>query len=260
MTKKTAQSASGAKVVSLLDRASGTTIEIKADTKILIEIERPTDEGGTRNALSLGSFVEEVMDDGCLLITMPVHKGAYYPLPRNKPILTYFFIGLRMFSVSVCFQERIVRDKLVYARVKVLNDLQANQRRDCYRLQCQLPVLVDRVLTGSQEPVQEIQPDQPIVCEMINFSDGGMLFSTNEVYDIGEIISLIVDIGSVEPESVNAEVLRVEKPYKGTFKYNIAVKFQHKCQKQKERFYRYIVAQQREKLRQQADESSLHDD
>jgi len=259
MTKKTAQPASGTKVVSLLDRVSGTTIEIKADTKILIEIERPTDEGGTRNALSFGSFVEEVLDDGCLLITMPVHKGAYYPLPRDKPILTYFFIGLRMFSVSVRFLERIVRDKLAYARIRVLNDLQANQRRDCYRLQCLLPVAVERVSKSNPEPAQEAQTAQSYDCEMLNFSDGGILFATDEIFDIGEIINLTFDIGTVEPESITAEVLRVEKPYKGIFKHNIAVKFRHKCQKQKGRFYRYIVVQQRAKLRQQADEGSLND-
>ena len=226
--------------------------EIKADMKILIEIERPDDEGGTRNVLSLGSYVEEVMGDDCLLITLPIYKGSHYLLPRNKPILAYFFIGLRMFSMSIKFLERIVRDELAYAKVQILSDLQPNQRRDCYRLQCLLPVTAERILNNKNEP------PPPITCEMVNFSDGGMLFATNEAFEIGETITLTFDIGKIE--TVVSEVLRVENPYMGIYRYNIAVKFLHECKLQKQRFYRYIVTQQRQKLRQQAEENSLIDD
>ena len=218
--------------------------------KVLIEFERPSDEGGTRNVLSLGSHVEEVIDENCILITMPIYRGAYYPLPLYKPILTYFFIGLRMFSLTVQFQEHIKRDNLLYAKVRILSGLEPNQRRDCYRLQCLLPLTTERVSTNKNES------SSPIICEIINFSDGGMLYATNEVFEIGEIVNLTFDIGTVE--TTIAKILRVEKPYEGIYRYNIAVKFLHKCKLQKQRFYQYIVAQQRQKLQQQAEESYLY--
>jgi len=97
---------------------------------------------------------------------------------------------------------------------------------------------------------------------MINFSDGGVLFATNEEFTIGETVSLTFDIG--ESETIEAEILRFEQATTeaestgaASYRYKAAVKFLHKCQKQKNRFYKYIVAQQREILRKQAEENKL---
>ena len=58
-------------------------IEIKADMKALLEVEQYGGIDGITNRLSLGSYVEEVMPDGCFLVKMPVHKGNNYLLPRS---------------------------------------------------------------------------------------------------------------------------------------------------------------------------------
>jgi len=217
--------------------------KIKPDMKILLEIERKSNDGITRNVLSLGSYVEEVISDNFLLIKMPIHRGYNYLLPRDKPILAYFFIANRMFSLTFQFQDRVARDGLEFARVRILSELQPDQRRDCYRLQCSLPVTVERVAKKRSDP------PPPVTCEMLNFSDGGMLFAVNEEMEMGENMTLSFDIGTAE--TVKAKVLRIETPTEGIYRHNIAVKFLHKCIKQKQRFYRFIVAQQREKLKQQ---------
>jgi len=217
-------------------------IQIVPDTKILLELERPADHEG-RSILSLGSYIEEVITDNLLLIKMPIHRGYNYLLPRDKSIHAYFFMHSRMFSLTLVFLECVQRDNLDYAKVRVLGDLQPGQRRDCFRLQqCTLTATIEREHKG--------EPPPPVHCEIINFSDGGALVATNEEMTTGEVFTMTFDIGTIE--TVKAEVLRIEAPC-GIYKHSIAVKFLHKCKKQKSRFYVFIVQQQRERLRQQAE-------
>jgi len=223
-------------------------VKITADTKMLLEIERPIGDNGTRNILSLGSYIEEVISDDFLLIKMPIHRGYNYLLPRDTPITAYFFMHARMFSLTVQFIERMGRDGLEYAKMRVMSKIQPGQRRDCFRLQqCTLPVMVERVAKRKSD-----QPP-PVECMMLNFSDGGMLLATNASMEVGETLTLFFDIGTAE--TVEADVLRLENPYEGPYRQNVAVRFLHKCIKQKQRFYKYIVTQQRERLRQQAEEA-----
>jgi len=220
-------------------------IQIVPDAKILIELERFADSE-SKSVLSLGSYIEEVLGDNLLLIKMPIHRGYNYPLPRNKPINAYFFMHSRMFSLSFLFLECVERDNLGYAKVRVLGDLQPGQRRDCFRLQeCDMPVLVKREHKDG--------PMMPAYCEIINFSDGGMLIATNEEMTVGEAITLAFDIGTIE--TIKAEVLRIEAPF-GLYNHSIAVRFLHTCKKQKSRFYVFIIQQQRERLRQQSEADS----
>jgi len=219
-------------------------IEIVPDTKILLEIERPADHEG-RSILSLGSYIEEVISDNLLLIKTPIHRGYNYLLPRNKPLHAYFFMHSRMFSLTLQCLESVQRDNLEYAKVRVLSALQPGQRRDCFRLQeCTLPVMLER------HPAPKTDPTPPMPCRLINLSDGGMLIATNHEFTKGETVNITFDIGTVE--TVKAEVLRLESPY-DIYKHTIAVKFLHKCKHQKHRFYVFIVEQQRERLRQQAE-------
>jgi hypothetical protein len=238
-------------------------IEIQADMRVLLEIERLGIGNEIGGRVSLGSYVEEVLSDGVFLIQMPIHRGYHYPLPRNNPIQMYLFAKSRMFSMAVLFVERVERDNLMFAKIRRVGNIMANQRRDCYRLQCTLPLTAERIVDSKAEP------PPPIECRMVNFSDGGVLFNTNEDFDIRDKLTLTFDIGTIE--TVDAEVLRHERaeveaqPQPQTegdeekapvFKYKTAVRFMHKCKKQKDRFYRYIVEQQREIIKRQAEENA----
>ena len=249
-------------------------IEVKADTKILLEIERKNPVDGISDWLSLGSYVEEVLDDNHILIQMPMRRGYYYT-PPNTPVLMYLFAKLRMFSLMVQYVERVERGKLMYAKMRLLSDIQPNQRRACFRLECSLPVMVERtdqtilpaIKTGKNcEAAADGQAagNQEANAQMVNFSDGGMLFATNDDYEVGENVTLsfaltLFSVDGEIPETIDGVVLRVESPYEigGAYKRNIAVKFTHKCKKQKDRFYRFIVEQQREVIKRQAEENIL---
>ena len=266
--------------------------EIKPDMKALLEIEYPSGADGLTNRLSLGSYVEEVMPDGCVLIQVPVYRGFNYPLPRDVPILMYLMSKTCMFSMTVRFIEHIRRDGLTFAKVRGCSDIKPDQRRSCYRLPCELHVTVKRVPANAAYRANQVPP--PLSeSQMINFSDSGMLFAANETFDFGDKVNLAFDIGT--DETIAAEVLRCERVGRAetepknnadagnietnpiatgttttdslsiateevkTYRYKIAVKFAHKCKKQKDRFYKYIVNQQFERIKRQAEQNALRE-
>jgi len=79
---------------------------------------------------------------------------------------------------------------------------------------------------------------------MLNFSDGGMLFASDEHFRIGEKIMLFFDTSKAE--SVFGTVCRTGR---GKYKHRTAVTFGSMSRAQKDRFYKFIVEQQIEQRR-----------
>ena len=238
------------------------SVAIQPDMKILLELKQANGTDGDVTHLSLGSYVEEVMPDGCLLIKMPVHKGSYYSLPQYKPVLIHLFAQSRMYSFTVRFVDRVKRGNLLYAMVRQLSDVKPNQRRDCFRLQCTLPITIERQPTddngendGSTANAANTEKRPPIHGKMINLSDGGTAFITNETFETGEIITLTFDIGTIE--TLDAKVLNFDKTGDKEYRHKVSVKFNHQCKHQKDRIYKYLVSQQLEILRKVGTDSEL---
>lgn len=222
------------------------TVEIKPGMKIALEVRLKNSTDGMENVLSLCSIVEEILDDDCLLIQMPMHQGYYYPLPIDDEIAMYFFLEPMMYSLPVQFQEQIWQENLLYAKVLRSGKISSYQRRNCYRLPCSFPITVERQPMPEKNSTPEFQTIQG---KTINFSDGGMLFSSDEYIEKGEKITLTFNIGSTE--TVKAMVFRTEKNTEGNYKFKTAVQFliKDKDAAQKQRFYRYIVEKQLEERR-----------
>ena len=259
--------------------------EIKSDMKVLLVIESKSGADGLANRITLSSYVEEVMPDGTILIQVPVYRGYNYPLPRDEPILMYLLSKSRMYSMTAWFLERVRHDGLMFARMGRCSPIKPDQRRDCYRLPCELPVLVERATAYKCRAEPPISNE----CKMINFSDGGMLFAAHEAFEIGEKVTLAFDIGT--DEAITAKVLRCERLERSkqiesvplatiqnplmeseataessetihelesnTNRYKTAVQFIHKCKKQKSRFCKFIALQQRKKIKEQMGQEAL---
>jgi len=218
--------------------------EIIAGLRVSLDIELKNDPNGMRNTLTLSSAVEELMEDRRILIQMPVYQGYHYPLPRDDVILMKFFIDSEMYAVKVRFEERVDLDGFVFAKVLRTGKVKPHQRRDCYRLPYSTPITVERMWINERELYPE---RQPTVGQMINFSDGGMLFATDENIEKGEKITVTFDLGTVE--TIEGLALRTERIEDGKFLFRVAVRFRNKDKAQKNRFYRYIVEKQLEELR-----------
>jgi len=226
-------------------------VRIKEDMKVSLGIEH--NDGKSRKTISLSSIIEEVLDDGCLVVHMPMYKRNYYPLEIDSTFLMHFFVGSRMYATPVQYEGRFRNGNFVYAKLRRLGGIENSQRRHCYRLPCSLPVTIERHAANENH-----QPDEENAAncgegQMIDFSDGGMLFATNENIERGEKISLSFDIGTVE--TVEAVTLRVERTMGEEYRYKAAVQFHRMEKTQKNRLYKYIADAQREMRKRQVEDA-----
>lgn len=218
-----------------------TDISLNADTRVSLNIQLRSGGREVINTLSLNSVVEEVMDDGCLLIHMPLYRGRHYSLPKDDSFSIHFFIDTKMYTLPVQFQERIMRNNMVFAKVRQLGAIKQGQRRDCYRLPCSLPVTIMRQDAEGTE--------QSVMGQMIDFSDGGMLFCSDADIEKDGTLILTFDIGRVE--TVKCVALRTVQAENGKYRYKTAVQFKCRDKTQKSRFYKYILKMQMEERRKQ---------
>lgn len=237
-----------------VSKTKPTEFKIAPGMRILLEMDNPLageeslSSGSTNDALnkvSLGSFVEEVFNDGHLLIQMPMYKSYYFQLPRDREVTAFFFTETRMFATQLQYVELVRIDTFEYAKVKQVTELKPSQRRECFRLEVKLPTTVVRV------PEDEEAELDIIDAMLLDMSDGGVLFATDGMFFSKDKLIVTVKIDSGE-EKLDAEVIRVEPTHGvGQHKRRVSAKFNHTCRKQKERIYKYILDQQRKLLSQQ---------
>ena len=221
--------------------------KVVAGMKVIIELNNPHADASNKDLpkkISLGSYVEELIDDETMLIQMPTYKSYNFPLPKDQSIRTYFFAGIRMFVLDIIFIENVRQGGLHFAKVKRTSELTPFQRRDCFRLEKALPLMIQRIKLD-----KDGQPIEPTETRLIDISDGGILFASNDDYETGERIFATVELNYHTLETLEAEVIRREQTYgAGVYKYNYSIQFHHTDQRQKDRLYKYIVDQQREIL------------
>jgi len=219
-------------------------VEIKAAMRVSLAVQLKNDINGMENVLTLSSVVEEVLDDGGLLLQMPIHQGYHYPLPRDESLLMHFYMDSEMYALPVIFEERIERGGFVFARVRRAGRIKPHQRRDCYRFPCSLPVTVERLWIKERERYPDRQPTGG---RMIDVSDGGMQLATDENIEKGEKLTLTFDLGSVE--TVEGMALRTDRIEDGSHLFRVAVRFRYTDKVQKRRIYKLIVDRQQEERR-----------
>lgn len=237
-----------------MSKTKASEFKIAPGMRILLELDNPlASEGGlsaestneTLNKVSLGSFVEEVLEDGHLLIQMPMYKSYYFKLPSDGEVTAFFFTETRMFATQLRYVELVRIDTFEYAKVKQVTELKPSQRRECFRLEVKLPTTVVRVPDDEEADLDIVD------ALLLDMSDGGVLFATDGMFFSKDKLIVTVKIDSGE-EKLDADVIRVEPTHGvGQYKRRVSAKFNHTCRRQKERIYKYILEQQRKLLNRQ---------
>jgi len=220
--------------------------KVTAGMKIIIELdnmlaEHADNDFENNKKVSLSSYVEEVLDDETMLIQMPMYKSYNFPLPKNQSVTAYFFSGMRMFVLQVIFVENVRQGRVELAKVRRTSALTPFQRRDCFRLETALPVVVQRLrLDENGDPIT------PTKTKLINISDGGILIASDDTYEVDERVFITVELDNKTVETLEGRVVRAVATYGvGAFKHHFSVQFEHSCNRQKDRLYKYIVDKQR---------------
>jgi len=211
--------------------------ELKADAKVTLDIAQDGG-GGTGVVLKLKSVVEEITDDGGLLVQMPQHRGAVFPLTGDMDVTLRFIADSVMYALPVRYTARVARGGLLYAKLLRTGEPTHEQQRECFRVCCAIPVTASLVGRGGAEPVYG---------RTVDFGEGGMKFASDVELKKDELVGLRFNAG--QTETVIGKTLRTERAERGAFRYNAAILFQTDDAAQRQRFYRFIVEWQMEERR-----------
>mgnify|MGYP000934989102 CR=1 FL=1 len=229
--------------------------EITAGMKVSLVIRSSGNTEGSGISQTLSSFTEEIFPDGTLLIHAPIRNGMYYPLPRDTEFNLFFCVGpnpdeiCKMYELPVEFGEFIEKDGLKFVTLLRCGLIKFCQRRECFRVNCSLPVKIER-FNGSGST-------QPVAGQMVNFSEGGMLFVSDENIDKGERINLSFCIN--DDENISAVVVRCEAIEEKAYRYKTAVQFIIKDERQRRRFSKFVNDVQYKRMRAQRNRASFED-
>ena len=212
---------------------------LNKNMKIELDIEHENNEG-LRTKTTLYSVVEEVCENGDLLIHTLVYQRKRYHLPDDTVILLRFFIGSLIYVAPVMYAERVKIGNTEYEKLRQVGEIHQNQRND-YRLSVIIPVSVERYNMNNY--------NQPIKGQTLNISGGGMLFAVSEEIGINEKVACTFGAGNVK--TVEGTVVRSEKTDGDIYRYKISVQFTFKIQQQKQRLQKFVTEQQRLAIKQQ---------
>jgi c-di-GMP-binding flagellar brake protein YcgR len=214
--------------------------------RVFLELESESGPGEEKQVLTLSSVIADVPEEDYLLLLMPMHRGSYYPLPKNVPILMKFVAATGMFSLKLAFEGREGQATLSYAKMRVIGEIEEHQMRDCFRLSCSIPATLRRVWLSEFKGEPEELP-VAVSAKILDISDGGALVATDEYFETGEKFTVAFSIGT--DESMECVALRVSEQIGAQFRYRVGVQFQNMHQRQKDRIFRFITLEQRKKLK-----------
>jgi c-di-GMP-binding flagellar brake protein YcgR len=219
---------------------------LKIGTRVFLELESEGGPGEEKQALTLSSVIADVPGPERFLLMMPMHKGSFYPLPKNVPVLMKFVAPTGMYSLKLAFEGREGHGPLSYAKMRALGNIEEHQMRDCFRLSCNIPATLRRVWLSEFKGEPDDLP-VAVSAKILDISDGGALVATDEYFESGEKFTVAFSIGT--EESLECVALRISEQIGAQFRYRVGVQFQNTAPRQKDRIFRFITLEQRKKLK-----------
>jgi c-di-GMP-binding flagellar brake protein YcgR len=215
---------------------------LKIGTRVFLELASESGPGEETQVLTLSSVIADVPDEEHLLLLMPMHRGSFYPLPKNVPLLMKFVVAAGMYTLKLVFEGREGHGPLSYAKMRAVGEIEEHQMRDCFRLSCNIPATVRRAWLSEFKGEPDDLP-VPVSAKILDISDGGALVATDEHFESGEKFTVSFSIGT--DESLECVALRISEQVGAQFRFRVGVQFQNMPQRQKDRIFRFITLEQR---------------
>ncbi len=219
---------------------------LKIGARVFLELESESGPGEAPQILTLSTVIADVLDPENILLMMPIHRGSFYPLPKNVPVLMKFVVASGMYSLKLAFEGRVGQAGLAYAKMRAIGEIEEHQMRDCFRLSCNIPATLRRVWLSEFKGEPEDLP-VPVSAKILDISDGGALVATDEHLEAGEKFTAAFSIGT--EESLECVALRISEHIGAQFRFRVGVQFQNAPSRQRDRIFRFITLEQRKKLK-----------
>ncbi|MGE4282170.1 MAG: flagellar brake protein [Clostridia bacterium] len=192
------------------------------------------------------SQLEEILDDGSVLIGTPIHEGKIIFIPNGSQIKACFFhpTGLFAFEGEVIAREK--RHGIFLLNVSISSSIEKIQRREYYRFDCLMPVKLKVVRVGETKVIAE---DSPLTDSIIkDISGGGVGLIANESYHLNDVIEMHF---SLDGQAVNTlgKVIRSNVFEQDARKFDVGIVFYEMSMKDRDKVIKFIF-QRQSKLRQ----------
>ena len=211
--------------------------------KIGDRVEITWDKNKEQNAFI--SQVEEITDDGELVIYSPIIYGQIVKLPMRVNYEMLFFTekGKIMFEAETIshFKERT----LEFIKIKIISEGKRMQLREFYRHECLLPVKYTLLSDDeSDEAMSSEMTNEGIIKDL---SAGGIRFLSNVEMELGDKIKCIIALNDEIFISL-AKIMKRDSFPKSNFKYHYRTQFYGMPEYEKEKIIKYIFNEQRKAL------------
>lgn len=211
----------------------GRTGSIREGEKIYIEV----DEGN-----KVGQYlskVEEVIDEHTYTISDPTVGDQYAYLFPGQVIRVVYFKKEAMYYFKAEVIERMRLQKAAYIRLKAVSDRYKLQRRNYYRLDIMVPVIV--VTDEAKREAKRF--------DTIDISGGGVRIASNMEFDRGIKISMFIGIPGIEKKIIKGRIVRSEKAPKEFTVYETAIEFIDISPDVRQIIIQYVFEKQRELIK-----------
>ncbi|MFQ7575349.1 MAG: flagellar brake protein [Lachnospira sp.] len=201
-------------------------------------------------------YVSQILDMHKEKITaaMPIYEGHIIPLEVGSVLETYFYTAKGIFKTECIIQTRGREENVHIMVLSLLDDISKYQRREYYRLPCNIevevtPMHVTEVISYSKEHVmpQEMM-NEMIKGMIIDLSGGGIKivtkieFRKNDYLAVKFFINL--DSGLKEIKLIGRVVASIQSPNDRHYYYN-RVQFKEISMEIRDSIVKYIFEQQR---------------
>lgn len=223
----------------------------------LEQIEKRISVNPNRILKVYASQVLDELENGNLLVSMPIQEGKIIPLSVGQEFFATFYTKSGLLRCHVRIMGRYKKGSLFLMEIEQQTALQKVQRREHFRLDCHMPMEY-RIVSDYEQKLIEAgtaYSADELDLEwqegtMLDLSGGGIRFvsDTRLVKDAFVQVRFDISIGQeAEVVYVFANLLRTEQNPNNTAVYDNRIMFCKMDKKMQEKIIRFIFETQRKK-------------
>lgn len=215
--------------------------DIKTGTKLKLEV---YDENNQKIEKTFISQFECSEGNNYIIIHMPLHEGSVYPIHIDNFMHVLFSEGDRLYCISTKVVDRYISNEIHFLKAKVLGEIKNIQRRNDYRLKCNLPIIFKRIKFDGLafKPID----DQFITSRIMDISGGGVCILLNEEVEVNSHLQCVINLEYNCNVEFIGKILRIEKNEQSKNYTHIAgLVYDIIDSKHKEKIIKFIFKEQR---------------
>ncbi len=196
--------------------------------------------------------LEDIAENGNLLVSIPIYKGLPVTFSKDQGMQMYFYRTNGRYRVNVKIVGYQQHGQLRFLELKALSEPQKQQRRDSFRIEADLKVVL-RYVDNDLAFDRLIRQEDEEVVSSINISATGIAIKTKKVYNVGDKVFMRIYLNwpekAVEPLEIIGEVRQVEMIYPLQKIYCIGIMFLYTSKDVYSHLSKFIMAQEQKQLK-----------